>query len=93
MSSLTLRDCVCVFPFQAVCMWLPPTAAEALEGTVQPRAAGPRVHGADADRHLSRHVCICKAAIPDSCVQLVHKHLLIRIQHLWSKIIVYLELC
>lgn len=37
-------------------MRFPPTAAEALEGTLQPRAAGPRVHGADADRRLPRHV-------------------------------------
>ncbi len=42
-------------------MWLPPAAAEALEGTVQPRAAGPRVHGANADCCLSCHVCMFKA--------------------------------
>lgn len=42
-------------------MWIPPATAEALEGAVQPRAAGPRVHGADANCRLSRHVCIFKA--------------------------------
>lgn len=48
---------MCALPPQAVCVWLPPAAAEALEGTEQPCTAGPRVHGADADRCLSRHVC------------------------------------
>lgn len=48
---------VCVFPIQAVCMRLPPSAAEALEGTMQPCAARPRVHGSDAGCCLSCHVC------------------------------------
>ena len=55
---LLMSRCTCVFPPQVVCMRLPPAAAEALEGTVQPRAAGPRVHGADVDLRLSCHVCI-----------------------------------
>lgn len=63
--DLTLLMCLfmCVFTPQVVCMWLPPAAAEALEGTVQPRAAGPRVHGADADCRLSRYVCICRTVV------------------------------
>lgn len=45
-----------LFPAQAVCVRLPPSAAEALEGVVQPCAAGPRVYGSDAGCCLSRHV-------------------------------------
>lgn len=50
-------------------MWLPSAAAEALEGTVQPRATRPRIHGADADCCLSRYVCIFVAEIT-SCVHM-----------------------
>lgn len=59
-DSRWLTHCMfmCVLPSQVVCLWLPPAAAEALEGAVQPCAAGPWVYGADADRCLSRHVCI-----------------------------------
>lgn len=58
-TPLTYYVCVCVcFSPQAVCMRLPPAAAEALEGTVQPRAAGPRVYGSDADWRVPRHVSI-----------------------------------
>lgn len=63
--------CVCS-PSQVVCMWLPPAAAEALEGTVQPRAAGSRVHGADADSRLSRHVCIFFLKLPDKYKSIIH---------------------
>lgn len=42
-------------------MRLPAAAAEALEGTLQPSAVGPWVHGADADCSVSCHVSIFKA--------------------------------
>lgn len=54
---------MCVFPTQVVCMWLPPAAAEALEGTMQPSTARPWIYGADADCCLSCYVCIFKAEI------------------------------
>lgn len=54
--------CLC-FPIQVVCLWLPPSAAEALEGTVQSRATRPWIHGANADCCLSCYVCIFKAQI------------------------------
>lgn len=47
---------VFVCRLQVVRLRFPPAAAEALEGALQPRAAGSRVHGADADRRLPRHV-------------------------------------
>lgn len=41
---------------QAVRVRVPAAAAEALEGSVQQSGSGRRVHGADADRRLPRHV-------------------------------------
>lgn len=42
-------------------MRLPAATAEALEGTLQPSAVGPWVHGADADCSVSCHVRVSKA--------------------------------
>lgn len=42
-------------------MRLPAATAEALEGTLQPSAVGPWVHGADADCSVSCHVRVFKA--------------------------------
>lgn len=42
-------------------MRLPAATAEALEGTLQQSAVGPRVHGADADCSVSCHVRVFKA--------------------------------